>query len=290
MTTSSFNPSDWGYVADPMGRLGQGYYKNKNNSQTLSVAQFEQKRRQPTEIKRSEEKEQIVNKIPSSPSPAAAQGGDGSALSPKDLTPWDNPIVGEELVKSDKSGAIKAKAPQKTSGESAQAQAERKKKEEEERRKRQQQDVGSEGGPGDAGEPSAALGLGGVGGGGNGDGPKVICTELVRQKLMRERDRTVCTLYALKRLPPTFMDGYHFWAIPYVRLMRRSTWATRLVVPFVQHRTREVRFRLALSKKGSWFGKVICAVHDPLCSVLGLFVTPGNFQQLYNGEAGKQSV
>lgn len=267
MSMSNFKAGDWVYVADSMGRLGQGYYKNRNNpAQTITVAEFERRRSQPVSIE-EKNKEQKIN-IQKTPSPSPAQ--------PQDLSPWDNPVIGEEqerviqpLSKTETEGEKTAPAVQKV--------REKPDKQKPEDKKAQKKIPD---GSGDGPETGAAAGSGG----GGSAGAKIVCSELVRQGKMSEHDRRACTLYAFSRLPASFMTGYHFWAVPYVRLMRQSVLATRLIEPVVRCRTQEITYRLGYRGRGSWFGKLICAVHDPFCSLLGRFVEQKDYCALYREE------
>jgi len=199
------------------------------------------------------------------------------------LNPWDNPVVGEQTATvQDRQSSVKSQEKVQASKTIAQQQ-----KEKDKLLKNQSQGEGANAGVGTnavdgnmGNSPEMAA---------NKQGPtnesKVVCTELVRQGKMTETERRACTIYAYSRLPSSFMQGYHFWAVPYVRLMRKSMVATKLIVPIVTHRTREVCYRLGLRKTGSFFGKMICAVHDPICSFIGPFVSKTNYHCLYEKEA-----
>lgn len=270
MSETVFNAQDWVYVPDAMGRLGQGYYKNRRNaSQTITIAEFERRRSQPVQVTSKKEEQNINNSMPVS---ATAQTSrlQTTGTTDSQLTPWSNPISGEQTI-SDTGGSQTAKASAQTDG-TTQKQATPKKKEQPQENREGR----------DGRNAADAVGMNGAeGNDSDADGPKVICTEMRTQGLMSSFDQKACLVYAHKCLPPSFMDGYHFWAVPYVRLMRRSKFATALIVPFVRHRTAEVKCRLGLSKKGAWCGKLICAFHDPLCCLLGKIVKPADYRSLY---------
>lgn len=272
MSDTIFNAQDWVYVPDAMGRLGQGYYKNrKNASQTITVTEFERRRSQPVQVI-SKKEEQNINKNTPISAPAQTSRLQTTGATDSQLTPWSNPISGEQTI-SDTGGPQTAKADTQTDNKT-QKQATQKKKEPP-KANHEGGDGGNAGGGVGSASGSEAEGDSGEG------GAKVICTEMGTQGLMSSADQKTCLVYAHKYLPPSFMEGYHFWAVPYVRLMRCSKWATALIIPFVHHRTKEVKFRLGLSKKGSWRGKLICAVHDPLCCLLGKIVKPADYRSLY---------
>jgi len=272
MSTSLFQAEDWVYVADSMGRLGQGYYKNRNNSsQTITSNEFEKRRSQPVAVSSKREKEQSINKgtgasisSPSNPLLSTTPSGGTS------LTPWDNPTIGEQAVSSPTTVTKKktSPTPQPIAVTPPPPSA-----------KPSPSNQGKSGS-----NHNDARYREGDGNGGASESAKVICTELVRQGHMRESERRACTIYALSRLPTNFLTGYHFWAVPYVRLMRKSTLASRIIIPLVTWRTREVCHRLGLRKKGSLAGKILCALHDPLCCLIAPFVQKTDYSTLYKQE------
>lgn len=122
------------------------------------------------------------------------------------------------------------------------------------------------GGQGDTsvgvGNPSAdSLGVD-AGGGDGGGAASVICTELKRQGLMP------ADLAGHGAHPdPLVLAGYHLWAIPYVRLMRRSRIATMAVRPLA--------LRWAGQHTGvrpTVTGWIIKHLGERACRVLGLTI------------------
>ena len=82
------------------------------------------------------------------------------------------------------------------------------------------------------------------------------------------------------------MMGYHFWAVPLVKLMRKSTLVTNCVKPFATAWANEVvhSYKPNLYKKGTLFGKIVIAVGVPICTALGWFVSTSNYRVLYEKE------
>ncbi|MDV7339819.1 hypothetical protein RYZ26_09460 [Terasakiella sp. A23] len=276
MSSTQFRSEDWVYVADQMGRLGQGYYKNRQNpSQTITAEEFERRRSQPVTLTK-ENTEQNINKNTTTVASTTGSGLLATAgTEQNDLSPWDNPVVGEQKITSEsaQTDAVQQTKVTPQVSQSTQAVAQ------EERKKKQQANQNT------SGENTATALSAAPSDGSDGADSKVICTEMTRQGRMNNRHCQLCTQYARKHLPPSFMRGYQFWAVPYVRLMRRSRIATQMMSFFVNHRTAEVLYRLGVRKKGSMFGKLICAVHDPLCSFLGHMIEPVDYQSLYQKEA-----
>jgi hypothetical protein len=112
-------------------------------------------------------------------------------------------------------------------------------------------------------------------------GGRVICTELHAQGLL-DADLYALDVAYTPGLHPAVVRGYHWWAIPYVRLMRRSSLATRIARPLATWRAKAIAYELG---KGpfSWRGAVVRAIGEPLCFAIGLFVPASDWTQLYAG-------
>lgn len=131
------------------------------------------------------------------------------------------------------------------------------------------------GDPNQGPQPDAA------GGGGGGGGSRVICTHFYRKGEM-DRDMWRADLeFTFKHLSPTTVRGYQYWAIPYVKLMRKSKLAEDIIRPLAFARARELTYQMGRSPKGSIFGKVVRLVCEPLCFAVGLFVGEQNWQALW---------
>lgn len=257
MQATVFNPADWVYVADILGRIDKGYYKNKNNpTQTLSVAAFERKRAKPVQTA-STEIEQNINTYAQADGGVHLSGthggGDGAQVSV--LTPWDNPVYGEQSA----SGRIRP----------AQKEAVSQPEQENIQVSPANQTTSAKPLPSKPTQPQNRESAGADSESEAGSEGTVICTELYRRGRMSLREYRSSHFYARTRLPASFMRGYQFWAIPYVGLMRRFDWAVAFIVPFVRWRTAEILYRLGKESHGSWRGKVLCALHDRVCTALG---------------------
>lgn len=87
--------------------------------------------------------------------------------------------------------------------------------------------------------------------------------------------------YTLKYLPQSMVNGYHLWAIPYVRLMRKSPLAEKLMYPIAYHRAKEIAYQMGYIEKGSIRGKVFRAILEPLCLLLGMFTKEHKYKELW---------
>jgi hypothetical protein len=103
----------------------------------------------------------------------------------------------------------------------------------------------------------------------------VICTELKSKGLLD------ASLYAegakhISKLSPKTIAGYHVWAIPYTRLMRRSSLAVRLITPIALARTKH------LSGRKNFIGFLTVIIGEPVCYLIGHFVNrTQNWKSLY---------
>jgi hypothetical protein len=119
------------------------------------------------------------------------------------------------------------------------------------------------------------------GGGGGGGGARVICTHFYRKGEM-DRDMWRADLeFTFKHLSPATIRGYQYWAIPYVKLMRKSKLAEDIIRPLAFARAKELAYKMDKSPKGSVFGKAVRLVCEPICFSIGLFVGEQNWQALW---------
>lgn len=110
---------------------------------------------------------------------------------------------------------------------------------------------------------------------------KIICNELLRQGLFTREDVATCHQDALARLTPAHVRGYHVWALPVVRWMRRSRGATLVWHFLARRRTNHVRWLQGKRTQRDRLGHLLCMTGEPLCWVLGRMVREQNWQALY---------
>lgn len=122
---------------------------------------------------------------------------------------------------------------------------------------------------------------GGLSGGGNSSG-RVICTHFYRRGRL-ERDLWRADLeFTFQNLSEKTIRGYHYWAIPYVRLMRRSRLAERIMYPLAKARAEEVAFQAGRRETGSWSGKLIRLIGEPICYLIGCMVDQKDYAPLWS--------
>ena len=119
-------------------------------------------------------------------------------------------------------------------------------------------------------------------GGGGGGGGRVICTHLMRQGMLDPAIWHADLAFTYKHLSPTTVRGYHLWAIPYVRLMRKSPLAQKLMRPLATWRAEELAFQMGVLQKSNWRGKVVRWTCEPICFALGIFAKEQNWQGLWD--------
>ena len=121
---------------------------------------------------------------------------------------------------------------------------------------------------------------GGLSGSGNSSG-RVICTHFYRRgKLDRDLWRADLE-FTFENLSDTTIRGYHYWAIPYVRLMRRSRLAEQIMYPLARARAEEIAFQAGRRAKGSISGKIVRLIGEPICYVIGSMVKQKDFAPLW---------
>ncbi len=118
-------------------------------------------------------------------------------------------------------------------------------------------------------------------GGGGGGGGRVICTHLMRQGLLDPAIWRADLAFTYKHLSPTTVRGYQLWAIPYVRLMRKSPLAQKLMRPLATWRAEELAYQMGVLQKSNWKGKVVRWTCEPICFALGIFAKEQNWQGLW---------
>ena len=96
----------------------------------------------------------------------------------------------------------------------------------------------------------------------------MICTELHRQGFMGDRTYTLDARFG-HTMPADVLRGYHLWAKPLVRVMRRSQRVTRLVAYLAGPWVTEMVYVMGARPTGSWRGRALMAVGVPICQALG---------------------
>ncbi len=108
--------------------------------------------------------------------------------------------------------------------------------------------------------------------GSSNSGSTVICTELYRQGLLEKEVYWADQRFGarLAQDDPHVIAGYHFWAKPVVRLMRKSRLFSLLIFKtLAEPWAKEMSAREGVNGFGTLRGKVLMAVGLPLCRTIG---------------------
>jgi hypothetical protein len=97
---------------------------------------------------------------------------------------------------------------------------------------------------------------------------RVVCTELHRQGIISDKLYQAERIYGCS-LSTIIIKGYHHWAIPLVRRMRKSSLLTKLVYYISKPMLQEMAHRADKSFDSSLMGSVMLSFGIPLCYIVG---------------------
>jgi hypothetical protein len=80
-------------------------------------------------------------------------------------------------------------------------------------------------------------------------GGTIICTELYRQNLMSKEDHRLSWNFTVNNFSDTHINGYWYWAVPMVKLMKKNKLVTKFWNHIMSNRTKDIKWRL---KKGKF--------------------------------------
>jgi hypothetical protein len=112
---------------------------------------------------------------------------------------------------------------------------------------------------------------------------RVICTHFYRKGMLDRASWRADLEFTHRYLSPATVRGYQFWAIPYVRLMRRSRLAERIMYPIAKYRAAELAYRMGITTKGSLLGKFFRLTIEPICFCIGCVVGEQDWRSLWKG-------
>jgi len=117
-------------------------------------------------------------------------------------------------------------------------------------------------------------------GSGSGTGKsRVICTELYSTKELSTKDWIRDTQFTFKHLSKTHVKGYLAWAIPTVKHIQKYKLYRKVWKHIAQHRANDIAWRM---KQGKFdlLGRLYASIGEPLCWVIGNFVSDYNLNKL----------
>lgn len=86
---------------------------------------------------------------------------------------------------------------------------------------------------------------------------KIVCNELRQQNLLSVSDWVQDATDCASRFSPTSYQGYQLWAIPCMRLVRKSPWFARQVATVVRWMVADIRYQKGLSGQSHFMGRVV---------------------------------
>lgn len=121
----------------------------------------------------------------------------------------------------------------------------------------------------------------------NNSSSKVICTELHRQGLMSRADYLQGARFAGEHLTEQHYRGYHVWALPVVRHMRRSKRATAFWRKLASARADHIAYLDGDAARQNRLGAFLCSIGHPVCNALGGMVKEQDWQSLYSEKTNR---
>ena len=97
----------------------------------------------------------------------------------------------------------------------------------------------------------------------------VICTELHRQGLIPTRIYRANLIYYRNHSNEEQVRAYHSWAVPVVRLMKKSKLATRIIQPFGKAWAYEMAYRVNKYPESNLLGRIIVDTLHPMHKLIG---------------------
>lgn len=76
----------------------------------------------------------------------------------------------------------------------------------------------------------------------------VICTELYKQNLMSKEDHRLSWDFTINNFSQTHINGYWYWAVPVVKLMKKNKLVTKFWNHVMSNRTKDIKWRLNKGK------------------------------------------
>jgi hypothetical protein len=119
---------------------------------------------------------------------------------------------------------------------------------------------------------------------GGGGSSRVICTHFFAKGEIPKDVWRADLAYTKEHLSETTVRGYHAWAIGYVKLMRRSKLAEKIMRPIALHRAQELAYQMGVVEKGSWRGKLARLALEPLCFAIGTCVGASDYIALWKDQ------
>lgn len=103
-------------------------------------------------------------------------------------------------------------------------------------------------------------------------GGRVICTQLVKDGLLKKEDQLLDMEFTFHSLSNIHVRGYLFWARNWVKRMQRSKKITKATLKIVEWRLNEIKYQLGMRDKPDYRGKIVRLVMENFCFIIGVFL------------------
>jgi hypothetical protein len=113
------------------------------------------------------------------------------------------------------------------------------------------------------------------------DKARVICTELHAQGRLDTELYKLDVSFTKRCLSATTVRGYHLWAVPFVKWMRKYPFVSTLVCPVARWRAEEIAYNMGARPKGNYKGMIVRLFGEPICFLLGLLKRETDWKILY---------
>ncbi|WED27122.1 hypothetical protein L3V77_02460 [Vibrio sp. DW001] len=110
---------------------------------------------------------------------------------------------------------------------------------------------------------------------------RVICTHFYQRGMLDHDIWRADLEFTQKNLSQTTVRGYHYWAIPYVKLMRKNSTFEKIMYPIAKYRAIELAYQMGVTQRGSITGKIIRLIFEPSCYIIGTFCTQKDWSRLW---------
>ena len=117
---------------------------------------------------------------------------------------------------------------------------------------------------------------------GESQSSRVICTHFYLKGMLPQKVWRADMKFTAEYLSETTVRGYHFWAISYVKLMRKSPIAECSMYPVAKWRAEELAYKMGELPHGNFKGKLIRLVLEPICWSIGCVVSQKDWKVLYS--------
>ncbi len=110
----------------------------------------------------------------------------------------------------------------------------------------------------------------------------VICTELYNSGYLTEEEYGMDIKYGSTHFSPEALRGYHAFAIPAVKIMRKRPEIIGNILPLVKSFTEEMAYRLGEKENGNEIGALFLDKGLPLFERIGVLINEPDWQLLFD--------